>query len=41
MVAFAYRMPACMSMDTAMPMPTMMHAHLLSARYIQDLLRAN
>ncbi len=28
----AYRMLACMCMDMAMPMPTMLHAHLLSAR---------
>lgn len=32
MYSFAYRMLACMCMDMAMPMPTMLHAHLLPAR---------
>lgn len=32
MYSYASRMLACMCMDMAMPMPTMLHAHLLPAR---------
>lgn len=36
MYSVSYRMLTCMSMDMAMPMPTMFCAHLLPARYIQE-----
>lgn len=32
MYSYVYRMLACMCMDMAMPMPTMLYAHLLPAR---------
>ena len=35
------RMQTCMCMDMAMPMPTMMYAHLLPARIIQESFRTH
>ena len=37
----AHRMPTCMYMDMAMPMPTMLYAHLLPTRNIQEQFRTD